>query len=150
MKPVKSQHTDEKYRLISFRPMAKDDFNFILITWLHSLKFGNDYFKEWDDRKYYDKYQIFLKELLTKEDTQIKIACLSEDNDVILGYAIARPPILDFVYVKKAWRNIGLAKELVKHFEITTVSHLTKAGNAIRKRKGWGFEPYEAYKSTQE
>lgn len=130
--------------------MAKDDFNFVLITWLHSLKFGNDYFKEWDDRKYYDKYQIFLKELLARPDVETNVACLSEDHDVILGYAIAKTPVLDFVYVKKAWRNIGLATELVKKFEIEKVSHLTKAGNAIRKRKGWGFEPYEFYKTTQE
>lgn len=141
---------DGKLSLISFRALNPLDLNFILVSWLRALRFGNDYFRDGDDRKYYEKYQLFIKELLNQKETFVNVACLTEDPDVILGYAVLAPPKLHWVYIKKAWRNLGLAKKLVEQFKIETVTHLTKAGNAIRKKKGLRFDPYDAYKSVQE
>jgi GNAT superfamily N-acetyltransferase len=65
----------------------------------------------------------------------IKVACLKEDPDVILGYAIFSKtyPALHFVFVKSAWRGIGIARSLVPK-ETKVVTHLTKVGLSILKK----------------
>ncbi len=71
-------------------------------------------------------------------NVNVKIACLKEDENVVLGYSVARKinevNILDFVFVKSAWRGIGIAKSLVPS-PLHVVTSLTKSGKALKPKE---------------
>jgi hypothetical protein len=130
----------DKAELVQIRDAVAGDANFVFSTWLKGLRFGNPWFGLIDSKIYYATYHKVIEALLGK--TTIKVACLKEDPGVILGYAVYHGTRLDWVHVKKSWRNIGLAKDLVPK-EITSVSHVTEIGrNIIKKRGNIVFDPF--------
>jgi hypothetical protein len=138
--------------LIKIRDMAESDKGFIYSTWLNAVYFGNKWAKDVDPIKgapidvwgeieegpFYACYRNVIEKLLARCIT--KIACLKEDEDVILGYANYENDVLHFVFVKDAWRRVGIAKKLVPK-GITSITHLTKIGH-YAKRKSWKYNPF--------
>lgn len=131
-----------KSDLVSIRDVLPGDKNFILATWLRGLRYGNDWFEAIDTEAYYKVYHAVIETLLSLPTTLVRVACLKDDAEVILGYCISSGVRLDWVFVKGAWRGIGIAKILVPA-EISIVSHLTVAGKALlRKRPDIKFNPF--------
>jgi len=124
----------DKRDLIEIRPAVMADKNFIMATWLRGLKYGNEWFKEIDPSAYFENYNPYLEKIITDPASTIKVACLKEDPEVILGYSVSKGTRLDWLFVKKAWRKIGVARSLLPS-EVTTVSHLTTSGLAILRAK---------------
>lgn len=132
----------DKTNLISFRPANASDSAFILSTWLRGLRFGNNWYRLIDGTTYFQVYHALIEALLAKPGVQVTVACLKDDPEVILGYSVFEGNKLHWVQVKKAWRNIGIAKELVPK-DIKTISHLTEVGKSIfLKQKAWVFNPF--------
>ncbi len=122
--------------------MYLDDWNFILSTWLKGLRYGNDWFGLIEAPVYYANYQRHIESILQSPVTTIRVACLPDAPEVILGYAVMRGDRLDWTFVKKAMRGYGIAKRLVPD-TIKSVSHLTDAGRAIlKKRPSITFNPF--------
>lgn len=120
--------------------MRPDDYNFIMATWLIGLYYGNDWFTKIDKDVYMKHYHDIVDRVLKKPTLISNLAVLKEDDSVILGYAIYEPKILHWVYVKEAWREIGIAKQIVpEDTEVTT--HLTKLGFSLRKHIK--FNPFQ-------
>lgn len=131
-----------KSELVSIRPGQIQDRNFILATWLKGLRFGNDWFELIESHIYFAAYHQVIDSILANPETLVAVACLKEDPEVILGYSIANQDTLHWVFVKKAWRSIGIAKSLVSD-TTTTVTHVTDTGRSIlRKRPGVRFNPF--------
>lgn len=131
-----------KYELIAFREANPDDKSFIFATWLRGLRYGNDWFELIEKATYFRVYHAALERLLTSGVT-IKVACLKDEPNVILGYAVYKGNRLDWVFVKKSWRGIGICHDLVPE-EIRKVSHLTKTGRALlAKRSYLVFDPFD-------
>lgn len=156
-----------KRDLIILRPATNGDINFILATWMKGLKHGGNnprkepyvygvtegeeedrycrecrgfsLFKEIEDEAF-KNYETVIRNLLQKGN--VMVACLKEDTTVVLGYSVTRPGIIDWVYVKGSWRNLGLARDLVIECNPKSVSHLTWLGNMIRRRKLLIFNPF--------
>lgn len=84
----------------------------------------------------------YVKFLLKDKDSIIRIAALRDHPDEIKGYAIITKHIdktrIEFVYVKDHYRKEGIAKLLLKGFDIFNVNerHLTKVGAAILVKNG--------------
>lgn len=116
------------------RDFDHDDRNFIMSTMLKSLYYGDSWFTRILKNIFMTNYHRLLQNIFTNKKVTIKVACLSDAKDVILGYAIYRDQILDYVYVKQDWRKIGIAKTLIPT-NISQCSHLTKVGEAIIKSK---------------
>lgn len=131
----------DKSSLIDFRDAMKDDTAFIFSTWLRGLKFGNSWYRLINAKVYYYVYHKIIEAIIAKPTTFVKIACLKEDPSVILGYSVYEKDRLHWVHVKKAWRNIGLAKDLVPQ-DIKVVSHLTDVGKIIFLKKNLDFNPF--------
>lgn len=147
----------EKKSLISIRKMVEGDKNCIRSTWVKRLKWG----KYWNDDQqgkdsywfhyhneeieqdtFFRNYQKIIEHVLNKPGVSISVACLREDPDVILGYAVMEgPATLHWVYVKKDWRGIGLARDLVPS-TIKTVTHLTRDGLKIKRKHKLFFDPF--------
>jgi hypothetical protein len=102
---------------ITFRNHVADDHNFLFATYLQN----NWYDKTNTTTLKKDTWMSLQHKRLEKVlDTQnIKIACLSDHPDVILGYAFqdgSKP----FCYLKLAWRNhrfLDLKEALLKSLE---------------------------------
>lgn len=118
--------------------------NVIFSRWLRALKFGNDYFKLIDSDAYYSGYHKCIELLLAQPSSVVRLAVLSDDQDVVLGWSVVRGDTLDFVHVHKDNRNLGIGSALVPA-NITTITHLTKAGMAIWNKKlpNVAFNPFK-------
>ena len=119
-----------KRDLIQFREGIPEDLNFILSAWLRGTYHGNDWFKMIPSDIFYAHYEPFVKSLLQKPTTEVKIACLKEDPDVILGFTVFEAQTLHYVFCKFVWRNIGLMRDLIPK-DLKRVTHLTRMGKTI-------------------
>ncbi len=122
-----------KSDLVTIRDAVDADRDFIFATWLRGLRYGNDWFEAIDSIAYFQIYHAALERALDNSNNSIKVACLKDDPEVILGYAVYAGNRVDFVFVKKAWRSIGIAKSLIP-VTMDTVTHLTKVGVSILKK----------------
>ena len=114
------------------------DKSFIFSTWLLGLYHGNDWFKEIDKGIYFSTYKLIVEHLLI--NSRVMVACLPDDEDVVLGYIVFKENVIHWIFVKKPWRKLGIAKLLFPS-GITVCTHLTKAGKAI-KPKNISFNPF--------
>ena len=141
-------------KLFTVRPAQESDRGFIFSTWMNALYYGNrwrkdsekvpgapiDLYGEMDEKLFFQCYRQVIDKILSKKTTSAVIACLSDDADSILGYAITEPEVLHFVFVKEAWRRIGIAKAIVPS-DTKLVTHLTKMGY-YTKKSGWKYCPF--------
>jgi len=125
---------------IALRPVKPDDKNFIMATWLRGL-----YYSSWmqniEKKSFFDNYPKVIEHILGK--ATVTCAVLEDDPDVILGYIVAQQTALHYLFVKSAFRNLGIAKKLLGNNEITHVSCITDIGNPIRQKRGWHFDPWK-------
>lgn len=131
-----------KSELVSFRDAVDADRPFIFSTWLRGNKHANDYFELVDNDAYFKHHHDLIERILDDFEVTVRVACLREDPSVILAYVVYKNERLDWVFVKKSWRSIGLARDLIPA-GITTVSHVTKVGlSLLRKNPHVRFIPY--------
>lgn len=129
----------DKRELIHIREAVTEDYNFIMATWLRGLYYGNDWFKRIDKEAFMHHYWGFINKLLTKPTTRIRVACLNDDPQIVLGYSVSEAPVLHWIFVKKAWRKIGLARDLTPK-ETTTITHITNVFD--ERRHHYKFDPF--------
>jgi hypothetical protein len=79
--------------------------------------------------QWFTKFYQHVKHCL--ETGSVYIACMEDNPDFLLGYSVITGPLLEFVYVKKDFRNQGIATLLVKNKNVSKVKNLTKIGAAI-------------------
>lgn len=131
-----------KSQLVEIRDSVEADHAFIYASWLRGLRHGNSYFEMIESDAYFKHQHDVIKSILDDFEVTVKVACLKESPDVILGYCVYKNDRLDWIFCKKSWRNIGLAKDLVPK-EFTTVSHVTRVGQSLLKKcPNVRFNPY--------
>ncbi len=96
-------------------------------------------------RAYFADYHKFIENLLAKDGSTIRLAVLSDDHDVVLGFSVSREDVLDYVHVQMDNRKLGIAKMLVPS-RTTTVTHMTNLATGIWQEnpnyKHIKFNPY--------
>lgn len=121
--------------LVTIRPANEDDRSFIFATWLRGLYYGGTFFSEIPKDVFMENYHKIIDKIISSPNTRISVACLKEDPSVILGYSVYRKSgennVLDWIFVKSAWRLIGIAKSLTPA-GVTAVSHLTKVAKKLK------------------
>jgi hypothetical protein len=130
---------------VRIRDLKSTDLNFIYSTWLRGVFYGNDFFNQVDKEAFFDNYPAVLHKIIADKETVVKIACLEDDDDVILGYIVGNPETkaLHYAFVKDAWRKNRIATKLLSNANIRLVTHLTKIGDVIRKKMEWKFNPWK-------
>lgn len=128
--------------LIIIRPWNFNDEPLIFSSWLKGFRYGNKYMELSDSAIYYSCYHKLIERILGDPRTIVLVACLKEDEDVVVGFSVICQNRLDWVFVKKQWRGNGIAKDLVPD-NIASVSHLTDTGISIMKKyPGVIFNPF--------
>lgn len=131
--------TIDRKELISIREYRLGDRNFILATWLRGLYYGDSWFSQIPKNIFMTNHHAALEKVVNNPNTKIKVACLKDDPDTILGYSVFRIVngdlvALDWVFTKSNWRNIGIASLLVPA-QTKAYTQTTKAGSAIVREK---------------
>lgn len=129
--------------VVTVRPIREGDKNFIYSTWLLGIYYGDTVFKEMKKDVFMSHYHNLIDQIMNHKDIEIKVTCFKDDPDTILGYAVVNKngSTLHWVFVKNAWRKIGLAKMLLGS-EIKVATTVTKLGLSIMKNKGIEFNPF--------
>lgn len=130
--------------LYGIRDIKEEDKSFILATFLRGLYYGNSWFSLIPKDIFMNNYKVIAQALLDSPNTTTKIACLKEDENVILGYSILSSDFqtVHWVYCKAAWRKKGIGKSLTPQYA-TFASHLTELGQELMKKyKDMNFNPF--------
>lgn len=124
----------EKASLVSIREAVPADRAFILATWLRSIYYGDNFFSQIPKDRFMKHYHKLIERFIDNPIALVQVVCLKDDPEVILGYSVAHTTAegvaLDWVYVKKPWRGIGIARSLIPQ-GVASVSHLTKVGASL-------------------
>lgn len=118
--------------LYLIRDMLPEDRNFILATFLRGLYYGDSWFSVIPKPVFMDNYSKIASALVDNPKNMIKVACLKEDQSVILGYSILSPNFnkIAWVHVKKAWRKQGIGRSLLPQYP-TSCLHLSAVGKSL-------------------
>jgi len=124
----------DTYKIVTYKAvnLPPQYINLVLSKFLRSLRYGNEYFKLIDKNSYFSVYDAYFKVLMSRPEAIIKLAVLSDDEDVVLGWSLTEPNKLHYVYVNSTHRKLGIGKELTRE-SFNTITHLTTIGLSI-----WG------------
>lgn len=144
MSETEESKLTSSYSIISFlgKDLPSTYRNMIYSKWMRSLRHGNDYFKLMDSDSYYRAYNEHIDEILSK-DTIVRLAVLTDDYDVVLGFSINRGNTLDYIHVHHSARKQGIGRALLLK-NIDTITHVTNIGMSIwaSKYPNWKFNPF--------
>lgn len=133
-----------KKDLYVIRDFVPGDKNLILATWVHGLYHGNErdsWISQVPEEVFNAHYRNVLERILALPQTKIRLATVKDEPDVILGYAVFTSDTIHWIFVKKAWRKIGIARDLYPvGMKFTT--HLTDVGRALRSKLKLTFDPF--------
>lgn len=128
--------------LYEIRDYKKEDHAFIMSTFLRGLYYGNEFFKIMPKNLFMAYYKLIGEALISK--SQVKVACLKDDKDVILGYSILSQDfnVVHWVFIKSAFRKQGISKSLLPTRPMQ-FSHFTTMGLEYAKRfENFVFNPF--------
>lgn len=135
--------TKQLEEICEIRDGLPEDVNFILATFLRGLYYGDSWFSHIDKKIFMDNYKHVAQKILAT--SVVKVACLKEDPNIIVGYSVlsADYEAVVWVFVKSAWRRQGVARSLVPAHPLY-VTHLTKLGlQLLPKLSGALFNPFK-------
>lgn len=127
---------------IAYRPAEITDLSLIYSTWTKSLYFALYKEQEVDPvHTYYPNATRAIQSIL--ERSNVAVACLEDQPDVVLGYCVFEGFVLRWIYMKKVWRKQGIAKKLIAYSGAKAYSnHIGKRSNTF----GLLYDPLEVLK----
>lgn len=127
---------DPTYSIVAYpaKELPKQYIAMVYSKWLRSLRFGNPLFKQVVSEEFYKQYHSYLEMLMAKPDSVVRVAVLTDDPDVALGFSVAREDVLDYVHVHKDNRQLGIAKKLLPP-RVATFTHITTTAMQIWRSK---------------
>jgi len=116
------------------RGYKQEDHNLIASTFLKGVYYGNEFYGMIDKNVFMANYKYIFEALIAQN--LIKIACLPDDEDTVLGYSILTKDltVAHWVFIKKDWRAKFCIFKLLVPPSITTYSHFSTQGLQIAKK----------------
>jgi hypothetical protein len=121
------------------REYKAEDKNFILATFLRGLYYGNEFYSMIPKDAFMTNYKSVAEALVNTKT--IKVVCLEDSPDVILGYAIITNETAHWCFVKSAWRKQGIMKALFPVIPKFS-THFTIVGLLLMKKHNITFNPF--------
>lgn len=131
----------EELKIVT-RPAKKTDKDFILSTWLKGNYYGNNYFWYIPQEIYFNEYAKVITSILFNPEVEINVACDKTNPAWIAGYAVLKRDSIYWIYVRRDYRNTGIATLLLKGREINFVKSITRISKPIAERKFLVFNPF--------
>lgn len=92
------------------RDARGDDLNFIYATWLESFRYDSYFGKSHRNTIFFNDYRKVVDRLLDR--SSVLVACVKDEPGTILGYLVHEPDQLHYVFVKGAFRRLGIGRGL--------------------------------------
>lgn len=136
----------------NIREAKGSDLNFIYDTWLKSYR-NSVLASQCGDAVFFSHYRFVIDKLL--HDCKPLIACLPNDEDVILGYLVAQAPdTIHYLFVKEAFRQLGIGNALITHQNLSsdplTLTHISPFCKYIARHKHVYYNPFKLYQTLGE
>lgn len=118
--------------MVIVRDYRPEDKNFVMATFLRGVYYGDTWFSAIPKDIFMANYKLFVEALISRPSTVVKVACLEEDPDVLVGYSVLSSDFsaVHYVFVKAAWRKQGIAWQLLPQYP-QLVTHLTATGKVL-------------------
>ena len=145
IRKVRAKMLDKLDTVISLREGTPEDRTFVYATMLRGVYYGCPQMSLIPKAEFMSNYHQIVTNLLESPTAVLKIACLPDDPECIIGYALGdQRGILHFIFVKTAWRKLGVAKALLKSLgPVKWVTILTRVGERLIKQcRGLHFNPF--------
>lgn len=139
---------EQKTVPISIRDVTQSDVNFIFNSWLKSFRAGRLASKV-DNSVYYAEQHKVIEKLIANGTTHI--ACDPNEPGEIYGYVnyqmIDGVFVMHYIYTKHTFRNMGIARQLLKHIKhdfktAACCSHLSPAAEKLHAKYNLVYHPY--------
>lgn len=102
---------------IIFDYPTADEFKFILDSWSNSFR-KSPYAGCVPNNLWPEVSRSTATQLMSRKSAQVIVALAPTDSGErgrVMGYYVAEPDILHWLYVKKDYRKLGIGKQLLKH-----------------------------------
>ena len=141
---------------IRLRKATEEDIPFIFNSWLKSYR-KSEFAKDITATVYFSEHHKVLRRLI--DTSQVIIACNQDSPDQIYGWICAGMTdgifTLHYLYIKKPFRNFGIAKNLLNAFEhdptfASVCTHVTRHGSKLASKYNFVYHPYIAFPEVKE
>lgn len=145
---------------VRIRPATKRDIPFITSGWLEGFREA-PMVRGVPNNLYYYYHHKILERLLPR--STVLVMCNAEDDDQLMGFCCAEVMdkclVLHYIYVKHAFRNLGVAKQFIKLLQTTektaAVQYTAKTPAIFplelkMKNQGMVYNPYLLYTTLPE
>lgn len=134
---------------VNIRPIEEDDYAFVYSTWLRSYRFNSVFTRKLTNKVYYEWHHKAIERIFGRGGFCI-IACDTSDKNVVFGYIVGERTssgdIIHFIYVKKAFRKLGIMAKLLDSvgFKGGLFTHYTEfCDEYLKSHEGiWTYNPY--------
>lgn len=133
--------------VLDFRPLEAADFNFVLNAWMMSYR---DSKRDHKNSDYFPGQQNLIAEISKRRN--LIIGCDAESPEWIAGFIVGQMLkdgrlLLDYIYVKHAYRERGIARGLLSAMGWTEdteiiATHWTKQIDKVGRRYNAGHNAY--------
>jgi GNAT superfamily N-acetyltransferase len=103
---------------LGYREATIDDFDFVQATLLNHFYEESHWSLRLTTRTFFDGHTPLVRALL--QQARVLVACMADDPTTIIGFVVFEPAggpdgldVLDFLYVKKAFRRAGVGTMLL-------------------------------------
>ena len=140
----KHQTVEPTIDLIELRPLGDAEKNFVINSWLRSLRAHSSHFAAVPAEIYYEAHAQSIKNCIAENNCLV--ATPRNEPEIIIGYLVweDRGPkyvVLHYCYVKSNFRKMGLASILVDMVAQGRTCYVTHYTNKILL-KDLRFNPY--------
>jgi len=129
---------------IEVRLAKPEDLNFIFSCWLRNYRHSSQFAKKVSNAVYYKWHHKVIERIIGR-GAQVRIAHPIGEPDIILGFSCLElfedAPLIHFIYVKKAFRGMGIAKALLFETGACQFTHLTE-NLELEKLANFTYNPY--------
>jgi GNAT superfamily N-acetyltransferase len=137
----------------TIRRVYPSDLDFIIDTWTRSYRERGKLCPYIIEGLFFHEHSNLIRQIFGRAETFV--ACDKDDDEMIIGYIVAAPgmtDVLHYVYVKKAFRRMGVTRSLlekVKQGEMAVNTHENVPKGLLKliqdKYKSVSFNPYIFY-----
>jgi len=129
---------------IEVRAAYLEDLPFIYATLLRSYRHASNFARKISNEVFYKYHHMFLDACLKRPNSKVLVAHPQGEPDVILGYLLTEGDVIHYTYVKKSFRQMGVAKALWQTLdkEKYTITHYTVDADWLVKKYNLEYNPY--------
>lgn len=135
---------------IQTRNVSESDKPFVFSSWLRHYKNRSYFAKRIRNSIFYKWHHLIVERALSADTSVAMIAHPEGEPDVILGFVVGEKTqdgdVLHFVYVKPAFRKMGIGRHLIKKAGLIDANYFTHwtfdIEDLLSKLPNLNYDPY--------